>query len=77
MKGYPYHRRSSLLDSSEEIRAIKNRGELVPDTMVRRSSCPGPSDFQTQNSTLCVFSQVFKLSCFDHVIMLVVLIDFR
>jgi hypothetical protein len=26
--------RSSLLDSSEEIRAIKNRGELVPDTLV-------------------------------------------
>ena len=27
-------RRSSLLDSSEEIREIKDRGELVPDTMV-------------------------------------------
>ncbi len=27
-------RRSSLLDSSEEIRDIKNRGELIPDTVV-------------------------------------------
>lgn len=27
-------RRSSLLDSSPEIRAIKDRGELVPDTLV-------------------------------------------
>ena len=26
--------RSSLLDSSAEIRAIKDRGELVPDTLV-------------------------------------------
>lgn len=26
--------RSSLLDSSDEIKVIKDRGELVPDTMV-------------------------------------------
>lgn len=26
--------RSSLLDSSQEIRDIKNRGELIPDTVV-------------------------------------------
>ena len=30
----PDVRRSSLLDSSAEIRAIKDRGELVPDTLV-------------------------------------------
>ena len=30
----PDARRSSLLDSSAEIREIKDRGELVPDTLV-------------------------------------------